>query len=285
MNKVLIAITSKNRAGILPTSIESGLNQTYPNKEVAVFDDNSQDGTEKLVPKYPAVTWHLSKEDKGYVFARNMFLETTDAAYYCSLDDDSWFLNAGYLQQAVDYMNATPGVAVLAFNIFSPDTKNGIFKSTEIVEANNFIGCGHMLRVSAVNKVGNYAVNPGYYGGEEKDLCIRLIDKGYTIMRFPAIEIWHDKTSVARDLIKQHRSGVCNDFVFMWRRTPSIYLIPSFFMKIYVHLTFPIRYKNRKLYKPFAKGFFDFIAAVFRGKIKREPVTVKGLKKYLSFNK
>lgn len=285
MKKVLIGITSKNRKEILPKSIESGLNQTYPNKEVAVFDDNSTDGTEQLEKLYPTVTWHLSKENKGYVYARNMFLATTDADYYCSLDDDSWFQNTSYLQQAVDYMNANSSVGVLAFNISSPDRPEGIFKSDNIVEANNFIGCGHMLRVAAARAVGNYAVNPGYYGGEEKDLCIKLIDKGYSVMRFPAIEIWHDKTSVARDLIKQHRSGVCNDFVFMWRRTPTLYLIPSILKKIYVHLTFPIKYKNKALYKPMFQGMFDFLGAVLKGKIKRDPVSRAGLMKYLSFNK
>jgi glycosyltransferase involved in cell wall biosynthesis len=285
VEKVLIGITSKNRCKILPQAIESGLKQTYPYKEIAVFDDNSTDGTEQLKEKYPTVTWYLSKEDKGYVYARNMFLETTDADYYCSLDDDSWFLNTTHLQQAVDYMNASPGVAVLAFNIFSPDTTQGVFKSKDIVQTNNFIGCGHMLRVAAVKSVGNYAVNPGYYGGEEKDLCIKLIDKGYAIMRFPAIEIWHDKTNVARDIFRQHRSGVCNDLVFMWRRTPFIYLVPSFFRKIYVHLTFPIRYKNSALYKPMLKGVMDFAGGVFSGKVKRDPVSKKGLMKYLSFNK
>jgi GT2 family glycosyltransferase len=285
VEKLLIGITSKNRAAILPKSIISALSLNYLNKEVAVFDDNSTDGTEKLVKQFPEVMWHLSTDNKGYVYARNMFLETTDAAYYCSLDDDSWFMNEADIAGAITFMNNTPHVAALAFNIFSPDSPEGAFRTKQIGETNNFIGCGHMLRVSAVKNAGNYTVNPGYYGGEEKDLCLRLINRGYSVMRYPSINVWHDKTSVARDVLKQHRSGVCNDFAFMWRRTPGLYLLPSVLRKLYVHLTFPLRYKNTALYIPFIKGVWDFIKEVFRGTIRRAPVSVKSLKKFLSLSK
>lgn len=284
MKKVLIGITSKNRASILPKAIESGLFQAYQHKEIAVYDDYSTDGTQELSSSYPMVTWYLSKEEKGYVFARNTFIETTDADYYCSLDDDSWFLENQNLAHAVEYMNSYPEVAALAFKILSPSPKKEILKGDTIIETNNFIGCGHMLRVSSVKSVGNYAENPGYYGGEEKDLCIRLMDKGYSIMRFPSIQIWHDKTNIARDFPMQHRSGVCNDLVFMWRRTPIIYLIPSFFIKIYKHLVFSIKYQGINLTRYCLLGFGDFFKALLQGKLNRKPVSVKAFKKYLSFN-
>ncbi len=284
MKKVLIGITSKNRVSILPQAIESGLKQLYPNKEIAVYDDNSTDGTESLAAKYPGVSWCFSKEEKGYLFARNKFLETTDADYYCSLDDDSWFLENENLAKAVEYMNATPHVAVLAFKILSPSPQKEILKGDLIIETNNFIGCGHMLRVAAVRSVGNYAVNPGYYGGEEKDLCIRLMDKDFSIMRFPSIQIWHDKTNIARDFPMQHRSGVCNDLVFMWRRTPFLYLVPSFFIKLYKHLSFSLKYKGVSLLRPCLNGFGDFFKSLFSGKLNRKAVSIKAFKKYLSFN-
>lgn len=283
-SKVLIGITSKNRASILPTAIHSALTQEYENKEVAVFDDNSNDGTQKLEQEYNKVTWHLSTEEKGYLYARNMFLQTTDADYYCSLDDDSWFLDTVHLKKAVEFMDASPKVGALSFKILSRDLRKEIKRGDVVVETNNFIGCGHLLRVAAVKAVGCYAVNPGYYGAEEKDLCIRLIDKDYLVVRFPSVEIWHDKTNVARDFPAQHRSSVCNDLVFMWRRTPGIYLIPSFFLKLYKHIIFSVGYKNTNLTKPGFQGIKDFFGVLFKGKIKRDPVSIKGFKKYLSFN-
>lgn len=284
MKKVIIGITSKNRATILPKAIESGLNQLYPNKEIAVYDDNSTDGTDKLQATYPQISWHFSKEEKGYLYARNQILQHTDADYYCSLDDDSWFLDNEMLGKAIEYMNASPQVAVLAFKILSPTPEKEIQKGDAIIETNNFIGCGHMLRVDAVNRVGDYAVNPGYYGGEEKDLCIRLMDKGYSIMRFPAVQIWHDKTNIARDFRMQHRSGVCNDLVFMWRRTPFIYLFPSLFHKLYRHLRYSMKYKPVSLTKSCLQGIGDFFKFLLSGKINRKAVSIQAFKKYLSFN-
>ena len=283
-SKVLIGITSKNRYTVLPKAIESAIGQLYENKEIAVYDDNSTDATKTLTSKYSNVKWYFSDIEKGYLFGRNMFLTTTDATYYCSLDDDSWFLNENHLQQAIDYMNASPSVAVLAFKILSNDLRSEIKRGNSIVETNAFIGCGHMLRVSAVKAVGCYAVNPGSYGAEEKDLCIRLMEKGFSIMRFPGVEIWHDKTNIARNFHYQHRSVVCNDLVFMWRRTPLLYLAPSFFLKIYKHLSFSIRYKGDHLTKPCLSGMADFFRVLVAGKIKRDPVSIRAFKKYLSFN-
>jgi GT2 family glycosyltransferase len=283
-SKVLIGITSKNRFSLLPKSIESAIGQEYANKVVSVYDDNSNDRTPELEMVYPNVKWYFSKEEKGYLYARNMFLQTTDADYYCSLDDDSWFLDKKQLTQAIAYMDASPAVGALSFKIYSNDLRKEIKRGDMIVETNNFIGCGHLLRVSAVKSVGNYAVNPGYYGGEEKDLCIRLMDNGFSIVRFPSVEVWHDKTSIARDFPLQHRSNVCNDLVFMWRRTPFLYLLPSFILKLFKNISFSIKYKEANLTKPCLKGIGDFFKALFTGKIKRDPVSIKGFKKYLSFN-
>lgn len=281
---VQVVITSKNRKQILPKAIGAALDQSYPHTEVAVFDDASTDGTQELAKEYPQVQWHLSGEPKGYLYARNLFLEKTNADFIASLDDDSWFLDKDALQIAVQYFNDHSDVAAIAFDILSPDQpvklNNGILPT----EANTFIGCGHMLRVGVVNSIGNYTPNPGYYGGEEKDLCIRIIDAGYRIVKLNGLYVWHDKTNVARDISKQHRSGVCNDLVFMWRRTPGLLLLPALGAKLARHFLFSVRYKKQPLVKPCLKGFFDFFRFLFSSRVHRKPVSMKAFKKYMRFN-
>ncbi len=285
MRKVLIGITSKNRASILPKAIRSAGEQHYTNKAIAVFDDASSDNTATLEKDFPWVQWTLSKEPRGLMYARNYFLGISDAEYFCSLDDDAWFLNDNAVGIAIDYLDKHPDVAAIAFEILSPDNHKRDNDAIRDVETNNYIGCGHVLRISATKQVGMYSATPGTYGGEEKDLCIRFIDAGYRIIKLFGVRVWHDKTNIARNEWRQHRSGVCNDFVFMWRRTPLLYLFPSVFMKIYVHFIFPIKYKKLSLYTAFFRGFFDFVKAVVTGKIKRQPVSKRAFKKYLSFNK
>ena len=82
-------------------------------------------------------------------------------------------------------------------------------------ESNNFIGCGsHHQAESCKGDKLLYPYNPSFYGTEEKDLSIHLVDIGYKVVFYKGVYVWHDKTSISRNLYKQHRSGVCNDFVF-----------------------------------------------------------------------
>jgi len=181
-------------------------------------------------------------------------------------------------------MEASPAVAVLAFKILSNDLRKEIKRGNVIVETNNFIGCGHMLRVSAVKSVGCYAVNPGYYGGEEKDLCIRLMDKNFSIIRFPEVEIWHDKTNIARDLLKQFRSGVCNDLVFAYRRIPGIILLPILLYKFFSNFRFALFSEKRQFVKPCLQGMYDFFKFLFSGKVNRKAVKLSTYRKFIRLN-
>jgi GT2 family glycosyltransferase len=224
----------------------------------------------------------MSSEGKGYLFARNYFLQSTCAEYYCSLDDDSWFLDSFDLSKAVKYMDENSSVAALSFSILSRDD-GGKFRGGEISETNNFIGCGHLLRVSAVKAVGYYTENPGFYGGEEKDLCIKLMDRGFFIMHFPAVKIWHDKTNISRDILRQYQSNVCNDLVFGFRRVPSLILIPILVYKVFSHFRFSLS-SNFLYLKPCILGIRDFLKFLFSGKTNRKPVAMSTYKKFKKLN-
>jgi glycosyltransferase involved in cell wall biosynthesis len=91
MLKVLIRITTKNRAAILPKAIESALNQDYPHTEIAVFDDASTDETPLLQAQFPAITWYRVEKNQGYLAARNQMMRDTDADLYFSLDETPGF--------------------------------------------------------------------------------------------------------------------------------------------------------------------------------------------------
>jgi len=284
MVKVLIGIVSNNRMNILPKAIDSALIQNYTNKEIKIFDDNSSDNTKLLKEKYPQVNWFFSLVNKGYLYARNIMMQETDAEYYCSLDDDSWFLKEDTLTGAIDYLEKYNDVAAIGFDMATPaepeiKPKKGPF------ETNLFIGCGHVLRLSAVKEVGYYYSFPGFYGGEEKDLCIRLIDKGYKIIKSPGDYVWHDKSNVARNLNEQHISGVCNDLVFCWIRTPIAILLPLLLIKILKHIRFGLFNKQQMLVLSTLAGIVKFFKFLFQGKIKREPVSFKAFSEYNKLSK
>jgi GT2 family glycosyltransferase len=279
--RVLIGITSKNRASILPKAITSALNQTYRNKEVWVFDDASTDDTPSLIEKFPQVNWMLSDVPKGYVYARNLFMNKPGYDLYCSLDDDSWFINENSLEEAIKILKEDPSIGALGFDMLSPDNPTIKENNVYLKESNNFIGCGHIIRLEAAKKINFYTPNPGYYGSEEKDLSIRLVDKGYRVVFYKGVYVWHDKTSVARNLNKQHRSGVCNDLVFLFRRTPALFLWPTLFLQIFKHLKFSLTYKKQKLFKPFIQGLRDFANWLIKNETNRQAVSISGFRKFI----
>lgn len=275
--KVLIGITTHNRADILARSIQSALDQDYADKEIAVVDDASTDDTPLLRSQFRDVTWLRAERNRGYMVARNHLMALDGSDYFVSLDDDAWFLQGDEIAISIDYMMRHSNVAAVAFDIISPDRPTSVPR-TEPQPAAMFIGCGHVLRLAAVRQVGGYEAAPGSYGGEEKDLCLRLLDAEYQIVKLPGVHVWHDKTAVARNIAAQHRSGVCNDLVFTLRRTPVLLLPIAMLTKFYRHWRFSVR---SSLTYPCFQGFGIFIRSAPRIWRSRQPVRAATLRSFL----
>jgi GT2 family glycosyltransferase len=273
---VLIGIVTRNRAAILPKAIESALSQLGAEIRVAVIDDGSNDDTGRLSDRFHCVDWVFRNEPGGYMSARNELMARPGFNFFVSLDDDSWFMRNDEIAVALRHFDADPALAAVAFDILSPDQPQ-THERGPAQPAGMFIGCGHMLRLSAIRAVGDYAPAPGGYGGEEKDLCLRLIDSGYKVVRLPGVHVWHDKTLVARDIVSQHRSGVCNDLSMAVRRTPLLLLPAVVTVKVVRHLLFSWR---TGLMVPCISGLALFarsLPAVCRW---RKPVRLETLRTY-----
>ena len=184
MPSVLIGIVTRNRASLLPKAIQSALDQQHREVRVSVIDNASSDETSAVARRFPSVEWQRWPENLGYMAARNHWMASAAADYFASLDDDAWFLEGDEIALAVQFLERNPKVAAVAFDVLSPDYPTKALRE-DPQPAAVFIGCGHVLRLSAVRQVGMYEATPGSYGGEEKDLCLRLMDAGYEIVKLP----------------------------------------------------------------------------------------------------
>ncbi len=113
-----------------------------------------------------------------------------------------------------------------------------------------------MLRMSAVREVGSYAPALGWYGSEEKDLSLRLLDAGHEVILLPGVHVWHDKSATARDVASQHASGVCNDLALSLTRTPWPSVAWHCPTKVLSHLVFGLRHG---LLRPSLRGMVDVL--------------------------
>ncbi|HPA21369.1 MAG TPA: glycosyltransferase [Verrucomicrobiae bacterium] len=273
---VCIGIVTRDRAAILPRAIGSALDQDYAAKVVRVLDDASADATPDLAADFPTVRWERSERRLGIPVARNRLMMACDADLFVGLDDDAWFLDRGAISVGVAAMAADPRIGALAFDVISPGREVKRERGAPR-PWHTFQGCAHMLRMSAVREAGMYAPGPGWYGSEEKDLCLRLLDAGHEVVLLPGAHVWHDKSDMARDAEGQHASGVCNDLVFVCRRAPAValpWLLPA---KVMGHLVFSLR---RRLLRPCLSGLWR-IALEFPGLVvSRAPVRWETWRRY-----
>jgi glycosyltransferase involved in cell wall biosynthesis len=278
---VVVGIATHNRAGLLRKAIASALAQSHAKLRVSVIDDASIDETPKLRADFGMVSWERWEMALGHVSVRNHIMLTADEDYYVSLDDDAWFLRGDEIEMAIQYLDGHPKAAAIAFDILSPDRPNPV-RRAEPRPAAMFIGCGHVLRLSIVKELGGYSLSHGIYGAEEKEFCLQLIDAGYDIMKFDGLHVWHDKTAQARDVSRQHRSGVCNDLTIVLRRVPLAMLVPVLVWKLVNHIIFAFRHR---LLRPCLLGIADFVEAAGTSWRDRCPVRIATLARFHKLSK
>lgn len=266
---VVVGITTRNRADILPKALASAAGQNYPNRRTMVMDDASTDGTAELRNFYPELEWIRQDPPCGLRENRNQMMQVPGIDYYVSLDDDAWFLRNDEISLAVARMEEDPKIGAIAFDILTPTEPDE--KARDLPkEVFNFIGCGHLLRISAIREAGWYEDSPGPYGGEERDLCIRLMDLGYRIELLPGVHVWHDKAWTGRDWYPLHKSGVCNDLVMATRRCPFPDVLGVVPYKMLSHLRFGL--KKREMLRPALAGMLQFIKHLPPIWLARKPV-------------
>lgn len=278
---VVVGIVTRDRATVVRKAVESALAQSFPNLAISVVNDGSVDATGAIAAEYPAVNWSDHSTSRGCIAARNDLMARVSGDYFVSLDDDAWFLNGDEIRVAVNYLEAHPKVAAIAFDILSPD-RSSTRDRAQPRGVPAFIGCGHIVRLAAVRAAGGYVNTPGTYGSEEKDLALRLMDAGYNIMLLPGVHVWHDKSTVARVIPDQHRSGVCNDLAMTLRRSPLLVLPFALLAKFYRHFAFSWRHS---LTRPCLQGFGLFARSVPVIWRSRNPVKLATLRTFLRLSR
>ena len=107
MELVSIIMPSYNCEKYIEESIQSVINQTYPNWELLVVDDCSTDHTAEIIRRCSEldsrVHGYYLKENSGAAAARNFAIERAKGEYMAFLDsDDLW--DPEKLEKQVSFM-------------------------------------------------------------------------------------------------------------------------------------------------------------------------------------
>ena len=109
---VSIVTPSYNQGRYIQQTIESVLNQDYPNLEYIVVDGGSNDNTVEILKKYEThLTW-ISEKDRGQADGINKGFRMAKGEIVAWLNSDDTYL-PGAVYQSVRYLEAHPEVGML----------------------------------------------------------------------------------------------------------------------------------------------------------------------------
>lgn len=238
--KLAVGITTKNRLESLLRCLGSLVPLKPLLTEVIVVDGESsprlEDPVKALCEKLglPLKYVYLSP-DPGHVVSRNRIARETDAPLMLILDDDTDLFDVDAVHEAIRVLETDPRVGVIAFaqadkdgrsfSEYNPKTQPAPVTYPCFVPS--YIGFAALFRRDTFMKVGGYHDILCYWG-EEKELCLRLIDAGHSIIYLPQAMIKHlldpvnrDRKRYLRNLIRSECLTVLINFP-LWLVPPSL---------------------------------------------------------------
>jgi glycosyltransferase involved in cell wall biosynthesis len=234
---VSVVIPCRNRWEEVQQAVESCLSQDYPALEILVYDDASEENlAEKLKQRYPTIKTFRSAVNVGQLVLRNRgFLEAT-GKYLFSLDDDAFFNDKSTISKVVEKLERYPNVAAIALPYYEPRLKRMHWHGLETTDNDiakdkliaTFVASAAAFRKQAVLSVNGYN-ELLIFQGEESDLSIRLMGKGFDIISSYVTPLTHLFSEV-RNFRNMHINGPRNAILLIFFHTPRPFLVPRLFL-------------------------------------------------------
>jgi GT2 family glycosyltransferase len=155
------------------------------------------------------------EQNEGYIVARNRIAEMAAFDFMLSLDDDVEMIDHLAVESAIRTITSSDSIAAIAFaqgasdgQAWPPPMQPAPVAYPCIVPS--FLGFAALIRRSAFQSVGGYREIFHYYS-EEKELGLRLMDRGFQIVYLPEAIIIHHISKVGRTSGKGQAYGARND--------------------------------------------------------------------------
>lgn len=280
--KILFGIPTFGRNELAKKSVHSALEQSRRPDEIRVVEEA---GTVKQFrwdgPEAVRIT--RNTERGGPMAGRNQMMLESGADIFIGLDDDSHFMDPDVIEKACAVFAEKPKAGALYFEVLMEGDDQRKDR-TPLRQVRTFVGCGCALRIQAVKEVGGYEKLPGLFYGEESDLSLRLLDRGWETWKVPGYHVWHSRAFLNRsrkDRASERMWGTMNDLALIFRHCPGLAMWGYFFGNLFNHLRFALRSPQERLW-PTVKGFGKFVTALPQVLKTRHPVRPEAWRRYRS---
>lgn len=237
---VSLVISVWNRKDDLRDNLRAIAAQTRPAEQVIVVDNCSSDGTPQMVlAEFPWV--HLIRmphSNYGACETFNLGFASARGEFVGILDDDV-VLPPTFVEQMLDKFASEPATtAILSPKVVEPLMPDW-YKDSPKINAERYLptfrGCGSMARADALRKANWYDIR-FFIFGNERDLTTRLLNLGYRVKMFPAVEVFHKAPFGMRHGKRSLYYHVRNFWLYAFKYLPWSQVV-----------AFPFRFLGKKL--------------------------------------
>ncbi len=127
--KITIVTPSYNQGAFIEKTIQSALDQSYPNLEYIIIDGGSTDNSVDVIKKYEKyLTYWVSEKDRGQSHAINKGFEKATGELFGWLNSDDYFLDDALIKLAEAYMEDTSVGVVHGRGLIHDENGNRIYE-------------------------------------------------------------------------------------------------------------------------------------------------------------
>ncbi len=227
--RISVIVCSYNGRRTIRDCFEGLTRLEYPDFEVIVVDDGSQDGTADIARDFGFRV--ISTENRGLSSARNTGWQAATGEIVAYLDDDAWpdrhwlrhlahtFMKSDHA--AVGGPNILPAGSSLIAQCVDNSPGGPVHVLHDDEHAEHVPGCNMAFRRSRLEAIGGFDA-AFRVAGDDVDVCWRIEERGWTIGFSPAAMVWHRSRDTIGAYWRQQR-GYGRAEALLERKWPEKY--------------------------------------------------------------
>jgi GT2 family glycosyltransferase len=274
---ITILLATKDRPGDLRRTLRHLSDQHYPEIELLIIDDGSKPTLESVVrEESPHATYIYKANSAGCPQRRSEGFGIAKGDYILQLDDDSYPVHPDALSRAVQMMQTRPEIGILGFYIFNGEHVPKQLPTLSPKYDSSFVGCGALIRATAVRESGGYQ---DFFQGEreEEELGLRLMKSHWAIYFFPSVLIHHLVSPSNRSFARAWKRAFRNRLWVMVMHFPASRLPIEITWVLAVAAFDAVRLLR---FRAFAQGMLEFFGGLPRAARLRDPMSNLVLRRY-----